>query len=226
MAHRQIQRAKLRTVVEKVIWLVALRDIFGGLRELKIKRIGSCTAQTPKALGRNEKPVRGSMRKLLPVALLALLPAGFVVPAQAQDVTRVCVQSIGATGSNNCVDVSTSNPLPVTGSVSSAPATGTKAEGVASITTGGTAQQVISAVQNTNGYLLYVSPGFSNTDPIYCSDTQTTTTAESTGALPLNPSTATTTGGSFSSPPVWWAPGHAVWCVGATTGDKVGWHVN
>lgn len=103
--------------------------------------------------------------------------------------------------------------------------TATKAEGVCTIATGGTAQQCITAAQNTNGFLLYVSPGFSNTDPIYCSDTNTTTTGSSTGALPLNASTATAVGGSFSSPS-WWAPGHAVWCVGANAGDKVGWHAN
>lgn len=102
---------------------------------------------------------------------------------------------------------------------------GVKAEGVCTIASGGTAQQCISAAQNTNGFLLYVSPGFSNTDPIYCSDTTTTTTASSTGALPLNPSTATASGGSFSLPG-WFAAGHAVWCIASTTGDKVGWHVN
>jgi hypothetical protein len=43
---------------------------------------------------------------------IALLLAG-LSPAAAQGVTRVCVESIGANGSNNCVGVGPTYPLPV-----------------------------------------------------------------------------------------------------------------
>lgn len=47
---------------------------------------------------------------------LALLCA-FTQGAFAQGVTRVCVQSIGANGSNNCVDVDPSHPFPVSATI-------------------------------------------------------------------------------------------------------------
>lgn len=45
------------------------------------------------------------MRKLHLALWLALFAAFGAAPASAQGVTRICVQSIGANGSNNCVDV-------------------------------------------------------------------------------------------------------------------------
>jgi hypothetical protein len=51
------------------------------------------------------------MKRLLTAVFLAAL--SICGQAHAQGVTRVCVQSIGANGSNNCPDVSGVNPLPV-----------------------------------------------------------------------------------------------------------------
>jgi hypothetical protein len=90
----------------------------------------------------------------------------------------------------------------------------------ASITTGGTAQQLISAVQNVHGFLLEVGVNDSNTDPIYFSGTTTTPGAGVAGSFSLNPSTTTSAGGSFASP-LNYPVGMAIYVNGATTGDKI-----
>jgi hypothetical protein len=41
----------------------------------------------------------------------------FLLPAYSQSVTRICVESIGANGSNNCVEVSATNPFPTSAAV-------------------------------------------------------------------------------------------------------------
>lgn len=51
------------------------------------------------------------LRALIAAAFLTLVCA----PAFAQGVNRICVESTGSNGSNNCVDVSAANPFPVTG---------------------------------------------------------------------------------------------------------------
>lgn len=58
------------------------------------------------------------MRKDLLLALIgAVVFTGH--NAQAQGVTRVCTESIGANGSNNCTEVSQTNPFPVSPAVPS-----------------------------------------------------------------------------------------------------------
>ena len=54
------------------------------------------------------------MRAKLFGALALVLGLFICAPAWSQGVTRVCVESIGANGSNNCVDASATNPFPVT----------------------------------------------------------------------------------------------------------------
>ena len=116
------------------------------------------------------------------------------------------------------------SPLQAGGNVAVSLPSATKAENVCTIVTPNTPVKCITAAQNVNGFALYVNPGFSNTDPIYWSDTSTSPSASS-GAWALNPSTANTVGGTFSLPS-WMAPGHDVWVNGASAGDQVGWHVN
>ncbi len=89
--------------------------------------------------------------------------------AFAQGVTRVCVESIGANGSNNCVDASATNPFPVTGSFSATvsgfapggsyatPLAVTNATGNVALPTGTTV-----VVYNVGANAAYVKLGTSN----------------------------------------------------------------
>ena len=52
------------------------------------------------------------MFRSLTAALVAAMALLCLSRANAQGVTRVCTQSIGANGSNNCVDVSPGNAFP------------------------------------------------------------------------------------------------------------------
>jgi hypothetical protein len=79
--------------------------------------------------------LRAGRRRFLCAALLALLCLGVAHgTAQAQGVTRLCLESVGANGSNNCVDISSVNPLPV--GPNAYPANSTAITGNAAGTTG------------------------------------------------------------------------------------------
>ena len=61
------------------------------------------------------------MGKFVKVWLICALIFVASGSAFAQGVTRVCTQTIGANGSNNCVDVSGANPFPIQGNASGTP---------------------------------------------------------------------------------------------------------
>ena len=86
----------------------------------------------------------GALALLL--ALVALLSPSH---AQAQGVTRVCTELIGANGSNNCTDVSAGNPFPVTGTFTY--------PGTAGVATGGTT--TAGTMPYVNAYIVNGSSG-------------------------------------------------------------------
>lgn len=88
-----------------------------------------------------------------------------------------------------------------------------------SITVGGTPQRIITAAQFTQGFIIEIGANDSNTNPFYFSDSSINPGSGVAGSLSLNPSTATTSGGSFTTPNNY--PVQAdVWANSASNGDK------
>ena len=81
--------------------------------------------------------------------LLAIVALLSPIHAHAQGVTRVCTELIGANGSNNCTDVSATNPFPVTGSFTY--------PGTAGVATGGTT--TAGTMPYVNAYIVNGSSG-------------------------------------------------------------------
>jgi hypothetical protein len=138
------------------------------------------------------------MRLLLFAFLGALLLSS---PARAQNSVYLCIYS--GSGLSNCSQVSATNPLPVTGgsagsfSVQSAVnVTPTDCSGT--ITSGGAAQNAISAGATLHGFTI---ANIDTSEVLWISFT-TTAAASGAGSYPLAPATATTFAGlsSFTTP--------------------------
>lgn len=89
---------------------------------------------------------------------------------------------------------------PPAGMIAIYPPVGAQAVNCSVTSATGSATRIITAAQHKQGFVLQVGAGDSNTNPVYFSYTNTSPTAGGTGVFTLNPSTATTAGGSWVSP--------------------------
>lgn len=159
------------------------------------------------------------------IGALALVPV--VLPNTPASGQAPGGAGCGVTGTPNCnVNIAGGSGGTVTANQGSPPWSVTQSGSSStihdcggSITTGGTAQQIITSGQFLHGFLIQVGVNDSNTDPLYFSDTTTTPGAGVAGSFSLNPSTTTTAGGSFSTP-LNYPVGNPIYINGATTGDK------
>jgi hypothetical protein len=115
------------------------------------------------------------MRNLILAALCAFIGfAALCAPASAQGVTRICVQSIGANGSNNCVDAGPVYPFPV--APNSYPAFATPITGNAAGTTGAVVGTLANATAKTTyicGFDISALGGTATVGPVTVAGTLT-----------------------------------------------------
>lgn len=103
--------------------------------------------------------------KRLSLVLLFILSAS---PVMAQTVTRICTQTIGANGSNNCTDVSATNAFPVQGISGGIPAPVTIMQGGAVISSG---NPIFTQISQIGGVSMSTGVVATSTAPVTATNT-------------------------------------------------------
>lgn len=136
------------------------------------------------------------MKKLFLIAILSLMP----ICARAQQAVSPCVQTPSQFGGTNCVPVSTTSPLPVSGGSTPAPNTGTGS--YMAVTVGVASAQALAAGAATKYLQIFNA---SATATIACR-LGAAAVLNGAGSITLPPQWAATWDGSF-------VPSDAVNCI-------------